>query len=127
MASQRELITQFLEAKIACFADHNHHHMIEAHDNITHFVGELDSVRERSRVISDEVTNVLTERLKKNMYALSVVTTIFLPPRFLTGLLGINVGGILGAENSKAFLVFCGMPVLVVGLQVVIFHKMCWL
>jgi zinc transporter len=120
------LITHLLEAKIDWFAEHNHHQMIEAHDNITRFVEELDSVRERSQVISDEVTNILTERLNKNMYALSVVAAIFLPLGFLTGLLGINIGGIPGAENPQAFLVFCGMLALVVGLQIVIFRKMRW-
>jgi zinc transporter len=109
MAPQRDLITNLLETKIDWFADRNHHHMIEAHDNITRFVEELDSVRERSQVISDEVTNILTERLNKNMYALSVVAAIFLPLGFLTGLLGINIGGIPGAENPQAFVVFCGM------------------
>ena len=126
MAPQRDLITHFLEAKIDWFADRNHHHMIEAQDNITRFVEELDSVRERSQVISDEVTNILTERLNKNMYALSVVAAIFLPLGFLTGLLGINIGGIPGAENPQAFVVFCGMLALVVGLQIVIFRKMRW-
>ncbi|MDA8855850.1 hypothetical protein N9I82_01860 [Alphaproteobacteria bacterium] len=90
MALQRDSITNLLETKIDWFADHNHHNMIEAHDNITRFVEELDSVRERSQVISNEVTNILTERLNKNMYALSVVAAIFLPLGFLTGLLGIN-------------------------------------
>ena len=77
-------------------------------------------------MISDEVTNILTERLNKNMYALSVVAAIFLPLGFLTGLLGINIGGIPGAENPQAFVVICGMLALVVGLQIVIFQKMCW-
>jgi zinc transporter len=126
MAPQRDLITNLLETKIDWFADRNHHHMIEAHDNITRFVEELDSVRERSQVISDEVTNILTERLNKNMYALSVVAAIFLPLGFLTGLLGINIGGIPGAESPQAFVVFCGMLALVVGLQIVIFRKMRW-
>ena len=126
MAPQRDLITNLLETKIDWFADRNHHHMIEAHDNITRFVEELDSVRERSQVISDEVANMLTERLNKNMYALSVVAAIFLPLGFLTGLLGINIGGIPGAENPQAFVVFCGMLALVVGLQIVIFRKMRW-
>ena len=126
MAPQRDLIINFLEVKIDWFADHNHHHMIEAHDNITRFVEELDSVRERSQVISDEVTNILTERLNKNMYALSVVAAIFLPLGFLTGLLGINIGGIPGAENPQAFVVFCGMLALVVCLQIMIFRKMRW-
>jgi zinc transporter len=108
------------------FADHNHHHMIEAHDNITLFVEELDSVIERSQVISDEVTNILTERRNKNMYALSVVAAIFLPLGFLTGLLGINIAGIPGAKNPHAFLVFCGVLALAVGLQIVIFREIRW-
>ena len=77
-------------------------------------------------MISDEVRNILTERLNKNMYALSVVAEIFLPLGFLTGLLGINIGGIPGAENPQAFVVFCGMLALVVCLQIVIFRKMRW-
>ena len=39
------------------------------------------------------------------MYVLSVITAIFLPLGFLTGLLGINVGGIPGAENAYLFFV----------------------
>ena len=85
MAPQRDLITHLLESKIDWFADHNHHHMIEAHDNITRFVEELDSVRERSQVISDEGTNILTERLNKNMCALSVVAAIFCHSGFYRG------------------------------------------
>ena len=126
MAPQRDLITNLLEAKIDWFANHNHRQMIEAHDNIIRFVEELDSLRERSQVIIDEVTNILTERLNKNMYALPVVAAIFLPLGFLTGLLGINIGGIPGAENPQAFVVFCGMLALVVDLQIVIFRKMRW-
>ena len=48
MAPQRDLITHLLEAKIDWFADHNHQHMIEAHDNITRFVsrrGNLPTTR----------------------------------------------------------------------------------
>ena len=126
LAPQRDLISHLLEAKVAWFADQNHHYLVEAHDNVTRFVDELGSVRERSQVISDEATNILTDRLDKNMYALSVVAAIFLPLSFLTGLLGINIGGIPGAENPQAFLVFCGMLALVVGLQIVIFRKMRW-
>ena len=37
------------------------------------------------------------------MYVLSIVAAIFLPLGLLTGLLGINVGGIPGVENNLAF------------------------
>lgn len=70
--------------------------MIEAKNNITRFIQEPDSLWERSQLIRDEVTNILTERLTKNIYALSVVEAIFLPLGFLTGFLGVNIDGILG-------------------------------
>ena len=58
-----------------------------------------------------------TYRLNKNMYILSVISAIFLPLGFLTGLLGINVGGIPGAENVDAFWIFSGgLVTLVIGL-----------
>jgi zinc transporter len=37
------------------------------------------------------------------------VAAIFLPLGLLTGLLGINVGGIPGAENRLAFALVCGL------------------
>ena len=33
----------------------------------------------------------------------------FLPLGFLTGALGINVGGISGVENGNVFWIFCGV------------------
>ncbi|MGI9354547.1 MAG: CorA family divalent cation transporter [Rhizobiaceae bacterium] len=36
-----------------------------------------------------------------NTYALSIVAAIFLPLGFLTGLLGINVGGMPGLKTRR--------------------------
>jgi zinc transporter len=58
--------------------------------------------------------------MNTRMYVLSVVAAIFLPLGFLTGLLGINVGGIPGTENPWAFLIF---SLLIVGILVV---QMLW-
>jgi len=55
-----------------------------------------------------------------------VVAAIFLPLGFLTGLLGINVGGIPGADNTGAFFIFCGILTLIVLMQVVIFKRFKW-
>ena len=76
--------------------------MIEAKNNITRFIQEPDSLWERSQLIRDEVTNILAERLTKNIYALSVVEAIFLQLGFLTGFLGVNIDGILGAWSPQA-------------------------
>ena len=100
--------------------------LIEAQDSISRVIDELDAVRERAHIINDEVTNQLTERLNKNMYALSVIAAIFLPLGFLTGLLGINIAGIPGAENPAAFAIFCAMLSMLVIAQIVLFRKLKW-
>ncbi len=45
--------------------------------------------------------------MNKTMYILTVLAGIFLLITFVTGLLGINVGGIPGSENPWAFIMVC--------------------
>lgn len=99
----------------------------ECYDRTTRFVESLDAVRERAQIVQDELTNSLSDRLNRNMYVLSVVAAIFLPLGFLTGLLGINVGGMPGAENPNAFAITCALLTVIVALQILLFRKMRWL
>ncbi|MDA0332750.1 MAG: zinc transporter ZntB [Proteobacteria bacterium] len=123
---QRDLVIQMMESKPALIDEIGYRRLIEAHDSISRVIDELDAVRERAHIINDEVTNQLTERLNKNMYALSVIAAIFLPLGFLTGLLGINLAGIPGAENPAAFAIFCAMLVTLVIAQILLFRKLKW-
>tara|TARA_R110002126_G_scaffold8097_29_gene38930 strand:- start:2715 stop:3761 length:1047 start_codon:yes stop_codon:yes gene_type:complete len=75
----------------------------EVADKITRYVEDLDSARERAAVVQDELSSRLAERLNKNTYVLSVIAAIFLPLGLLTGLLGINVGGIPGEKWPWSF------------------------
>jgi len=100
--------------------------MQEAHDRLNRFVEDLDAIRERSQIVQDELTTTLADRLNKNMYILSVIAAVFLPLGFLTGLLGINVGGIPGASDPNAFFIFSGLLLIIVILQVVIFRRLRW-
>ena len=61
------------------------------------------------------------------MYVLSVVAAIFLPLGFLTGLLGINVGGIPGAEYEASFAIFSTFLVVLVIIELIIFKKKKWM
>lgn len=126
MAPQRDAIAQLRLAGLAWISSQNERSLVESHNHISRYVEDLDAIRERAQIIKDEISNLMSERLNKNTYVLSVVAAIFLPLGFLTGLLGINVGGIPGSSNEGAFAIFCAILVLVVALQVLIFKKMKW-
>ncbi len=127
MAPQKDSIGQLLMADLSWIDESNKRHLHESYNHITRYVEDLDAIRERAQIVKDEIANIIADRLNNNMYVLSIIAAIFLPLGFLTGLLGINVGGIPGAENSNAFMVFCMILAVIVFLQIVLFKKFKWL
>lgn len=75
----------------------------EVSDRITRNIEDLDAARDRAALIQDELTSRLSEAMNRNMYMLSLIAGIFLPLSLITGLLGINVGGIPGEKWPWAF------------------------
>jgi zinc transporter len=61
------------------------------------------------------------------MYILSIVAAIFLPLGLITGLLGINVGGIPGTENKFSFAFVTLFLVFFAFMQYLIFKRKKWL
>ena len=78
----------------------------------TRYVEDLGALRERSALIQEEVLARHADRMNQNMYVLSLVAAIFLPLGLVTGLLGINVGGMPGLHSSVAFLWVCVLLVI---------------
>lgn len=79
----------------------------------TRIMDELTAAKERCRIIQDELNNHMAERFNKNLYKLSIITILFLPLSFLTGLFGINVGGIPLANSPHGFWIITGISALV--------------
>jgi zinc transporter len=101
-------------------------HFQENYDHIARLIEEVDEAKERSQILHDELGNALTEKVNKNMYKLSLITVIFMPLTFVTGLFGMNVGGIVGSENPSAFSIISMFAVLLILLQVRFFKKKNW-
>jgi zinc transporter len=126
LAPQRDIVQRLTEASISCLNEDHVLRLQEAQNDITRFVEDLQALRERSHSVQEEVANILTEKLNRNTYVFSIIAAIFLPLGFLTGLLGINVPGIPGADDPEAFLIFCGILIAVVVAQVALFKKLRW-
>ena len=60
-------------------------------------------------------------------YMLTVVAGIFLPLGFLTGLLGINVGGMPGVDDPRAFWEVVFLCAAVLAGLLILFRRLRWL
>jgi zinc transporter len=126
ISPQREVLAGLRDSQLPWITHAHKRHLQESLDRLTRYVEDLDAIRERAQIVKDELSNMLADKLNRNMYLLSVIAAIFLPLGFLTGLLGINVGGIPGSDNPHAFWIFAGALLTLVAAQVALFKKLDW-
>jgi len=126
IAPQRDVISYLRTSEFPWLDQGHRRRLQESLDRVIRYLEDLDAIRERAQIVKDELANALSDKLNKNLYMLSVVAAIFLPLGFLTGLLGINVAGIPGADNPHAFLIFLGILTAIVLAQLAIFKKLKW-
>ena len=76
---------------------------------------------------SDEIAQIMQESLARRTYTMSLMAMVFLPSTFLTGLFGVNLGGIPGNSWHLGFSLFCLMLVVVIGGVAWWLHRSNWL
>lgn len=123
---QKKVLENLLNTKFKWFEEDHKEHLTESLDRVTRYVEELHELRDRSQILNDEVNNAHGRQLNDTTYIFSVAATIFLPLTFLTGLMGINIGGMPGVGSEYAFWIFAGLCTLIVVVQVTLFKKFKW-
>jgi zinc transporter len=126
LAPQREAIMQLRSSDLLWIEDSHRRSLQELYSQVTRYLEDLDAIRERAQIIKDELTNQLSSRLNRNLYVLSVISAIFLPLTFLTGLFGINIGGMPGVDSGYAFWIFSGALFILLGVQITLFKWFRW-
>ncbi|GAA0694810.1 zinc transporter ZntB [Marinobacterium maritimum] len=126
-APQRDAFNQLQSERLPWLTTDTKLALREISDRLLRHIEDLDMLRERSAMAQEELASIQGEQLNQRMYVLSIISAIFLPLGFLTGLLGINVGGIPGADNDNAFLMFLGSLSLMVAGLFWLFRRWRWL
>jgi zinc transporter len=127
LAPQREALSRLLSERVAWLEEAERARLREIVDRTTRYVEDLDSARDRAAVTQEELASRLAEAMNQKMYVVALVAAIFLPLGLLTGLLGINVGGIPGAERSDAFVLVCLLLVAIAALLLWALRRRHWL
>ncbi|MBI1397493.1 MAG: zinc transporter ZntB [Betaproteobacteria bacterium] len=126
LAPQREAVSRIISEPAPWLDTENRQRLREDNDRLTRHIEDLDAVRERAAITQEEMLSRLSEQLNTRMYVLSILSAIFLPLGFLTGLFGINVGGIPGSGDSHAFWLFIVALGMVMSFQLVLLKWKRW-
>lgn len=127
LAPQRDIYLQLSRNQIPWFAPDDADYWNELNNRLTRYLEELELIRERVGLVLESESRRMNERMNRTMYRFGAITAIFLPMSFLTGLLGINVGGIPGASSPYGFLIACAVVVAIAGGQWWLFRRLRWI
>ncbi|MFL9593534.1 zinc transporter ZntB [Aeromonas schubertii] len=119
LSPQRDLVARLANEKISWLDEDDRRRLLDIADRLRRWLDDLDAGIARSAVLADEVNNLMAEATNRRAYQMSVMALLFLPASFLTGLFGINLGGMPGAESPTAFWVFCATLLAMGGLLAV--------
>ncbi|SPH24690.1 Zinc transport protein ZntB [Defluviimonas aquaemixtae] len=124
MFPQRDALSTLEIEELDWLSQRDRSRLREATERVTRLAEELDAIRDRAQVVRDQVVDIRAEAMNRQMLVLSVVAAIFLPLGLLTGLLGINVGGIPGSSVPWAFWAVCGLLGVVCLFQIWLFRRL---
>lgn len=115
LAPQREALDRLATTDVNWMSDQDRAFLREIADSTMRVVEDLDLLRERAMAIQEELRTELAERTNKTIYILTIFSAVLLPAALLTGLFGINVGGMPWTKGETGFwLVLGGIPLLAV-------------
>lgn len=124
---QREALSHLAAMDHAVLAEADRLALRETANRTIRTVEALDAARDRLAALQHHIEAAHAGALGRNSYVLSVVAAIFLPLGFLTGLFGINVGGMPLVETPWGFwIVSLASAVIGVGLFA-LFRRKKWL
>lgn len=83
---------------------------------------DIELVQERSRLLQEEIAGRLGEATNRNLYLLSIVTTVLLPITLVTGIFGMNVGGLPWLQDGNGFWVVMLLMAFIAGATLAILH-----
>jgi zinc transporter len=123
---QTHALNTIYKANMASFSQHSVA-LANQVDVLSRIVESIDFYIAQIDVINARISQFNTELMNRNTYILSIIAGIFLPLGFLTGLFGINIGGMPGVDNSSAFYWFCGLLSVIGVLEFLLFRRLKFL
>lgn len=127
MAPQRDALGGLGLVKLPWISARQQSSIKEIADRSMRLVEELEAVRERAAVTYDEIYAQHAERMGRNTYVLSIVAAVALPLTLISGLLGMNVGGIPLSDHPWGFLIVTGVLSVAAVAGIFILRRIDWL
>lgn len=109
MAPEPASLFRLLNRPPAWFMGDDARELREATEESSAVLNDIAALQERTKLLQEELTAHTTEQTNRSIFVLTIVTVLALPINIVTGLLGMNVGGIPLADSPQGFWAVLGV------------------
>ena len=126
LSPQKEALDKLYRSKTNYLKERHQDLLYVQIDKFINILENLELLRERALMLQEQFMTQVGHQQNSRLYLLSIVSAIFLPLTFLSGLLGMNVGGLPGLESSVAFWFVSGFCFVTTIFLLLFFKKSKW-
>lgn len=101
--SERRVMARLSAKPPAWFAESDTIRLRDVIDHLGATADALDTIEVRAKLLQDELAARLAEAANRNLFFLSVISAILLPMTLISGIFGMNLGGIPGMNSPMGF------------------------
>lgn len=98
-------------------------HMAAMHQDAEDFERDASALQDRARLLYEEVNTRIAATTNRSLSALTVISTLLLPPTFVAGAFGMNVGGIPWAQDREGFWLVLGFCVMLIAISYTVLRR----
>jgi zinc transporter len=109
LAPEPASLFRLLNRPPAWFMNDDARDLREATEESSAVLNDIAALQERTKLLQEELTAHTTEQTNRSIFVLTIVTVLALPINIVTGLLGMNVGGIPMADAPNGFWMVLGV------------------
>lgn len=126
LSPQKEALDKLYRSKLGFLVEGFYDNLYIQIDKFIHILENLELLKERALVLQEQFNAHISQQQNSRLYLLAIISAVFLPLTFLSGLLGMNVGGLPGMESKSAFWVVVIFCLIVTFVLLILFKKKKW-
>ena len=123
----REAINLFSRTESELIDDRTNSFIRDVYDHTIHIIDNVDSLRDILSGLQDLYISEISLRMNKIMQILTIVTAIFVPLSFLTGLYGMNFENMPELKYQYGYFILWGAMIIAVLAMLYYFRRNKWL
>lgn len=120
--AQRHALAQLVHRPPAWFCDKDQVEIRRSMERLNAVFLDLDAIQERARLLQDEIAGRIANATNRNLYIVSLLSAIFLPITLISGIFGMNVGGLPWENQAGGFGSVIGMMLLTIATSLALLH-----